>query len=97
MVNGEECVIFLMLIMTLAGEMGRARLREKNKRLTAERDSAVSQFNELVREVDNIDYHAQFSKDELKALRVLAHPDKHGSSKVASEITKKINVMISHL
>jgi hypothetical protein len=37
---------------------------------------------------------AQFDMDELKALRRLCHPDKHGGSDTATRLSQRINAMI---
>lgn len=38
---------------------------------------------------------AQFDRDELKALRRLVHPDRHGGSDTANRLTAKLNAMLS--
>ncbi|MBM3273156.1 hypothetical protein FJY94_07940 [Candidatus Kaiserbacteria bacterium] len=37
----------------------------------------------------------QFNADELKTLRRLVHPDKHGNSEAATRLTQKLNAMLS--
>lgn len=38
---------------------------------------------------------AQFSMDELRSLRRLCHPDRHGGSDAANRLTQKLNAMLS--
>jgi hypothetical protein len=55
-----------------------------------------SRMNELLEEkgvpefIENIRKNQIFSKEEIKVLISLCHPDKHENSKKAEEITKKL-------
>lgn len=65
-------------------------------------NALLKQWNDLVERINNKGGEAflkghpqsivknQFTRDELTQLIGLAHPDKHGGSKTAEEITKKL-------
>lgn len=69
-------------------------------------NSKVEQWNELVSRINakggenflqngSVKGSSQFTEDELKALRRLCHPDRHGSSKSSNELSAKINNLLS--
>lgn len=54
-------------------------------------NSLVYVYNNLVEEKSQ---SSQFTKQELKDLRSLIHPDKHGNSERATRLTQKVNSLL---
>lgn len=61
------------------------RLRDENTRLRRMLDHESRRFNSLTQSQSSA-----FTDAELKQLIALCHPDKHGGSKAANEITAKL-------
>lgn len=49
-------------------------------------------------EIDRLrERQAQFTADELKRIRRLCHPDRHGGSLAANEISQRVNAELARL
>jgi hypothetical protein len=58
-------------------------------------DYTVQRYNNLVNKINKAGgeqiFTQQFSKEELRTLLILCHPDKHNGSTTAHKISTKIN------
>lgn len=75
------------------------------KRVRKERDQNIEDYNNLVDKANDLreqlraakqtkQTNTQFTSDELRAIRRLCHPDRHGNSEAATKITQKLNGMV---
>lgn len=78
-----------------------ANLRYKLFVSKQETNHAIERHNILVRRINNGEFakkvaqptSTQFTKDELRSLLQLIHPDKHGGKQIAVTLTQKVNAL----
>lgn len=80
-------------------------LEQRVRRMADDYNTLIDEYNVLVRKANRLNKElrevkssrtvtTQFTPDELRTLRRLCHPDRHGNSSQATAITQKLNQML---